>query len=308
MMVADSVLDLIGKTPMLRLTHLSPDGGAEVWAKLEYMNPGGSLKDRTALGMIRDAEGSGRIRPGQSTLIEPTAGNTGVGLALVGVQLGYRVIAIMPSGHSIEKQVLIEALGAEVIRTPEADGMKGAIKKAEELAQSIEGAVILQQFKNPANPDIHFRTTGPEIWEQTGGNLAAVVVGAGTGGTFTGIARYVKQQNPSTKAYVVESQGSIYGGGQPGKHLIEGIGGSFFPDTLDLEVSDGVLTVTDRQALAMMKRLAKEEGLLVGGSGAAVAHAASDIAGRLPRGQRVVCVLPDPAERYMSKNLLQRDE
>ncbi|MBI3890993.1 MAG: cysteine synthase family protein [Candidatus Wallbacteria bacterium] len=307
MLVAESILDLIGKTPMKRLIRLSPPGGAEVWAKLEYMNPGGSLKDRTALGMIRDAEVQGRIQPGKSTLIEPTAGNTGVGLALVGVNLGYRVIAVMPSTYSMEKQVLIEALGAEVVRTPDADGIKGAIQKAEELAAVIEGGVILQQFKNPSNPDIHYRTTGPEIWEQTEGNIAAVVVGAGTGGTFTGIARFIKEKAPQAKAFVVESQGSIYGGGQPGKHIIEGIGGSFFPATLDLELSDGVLTVTDRQALAMLKKLAREEGLLVGGSAGAVAHAAIDVAQRFKPGQRVVAVFPDPAERYMSKNLLKRE-
>ncbi len=306
--VASSVLELIGNTPILRLLKLSPPGGGEIWAKLEHLNPGGSLKDRTALGMIRDAEARGLIAPGRNTIVEPTAGNTGVGLALCGVQLGYRVIAVMPAANSIEKQVLVEALGGEVVRTPQAEGMEGAIRKASELAESLEGGFLTRQFSNPANPEIHYRTTGPEIVEQTGGQMAALVIGAGTGGSFTGTARFVKEKVPEAKRYLVESQGSVLGGGQPGPHLVEGIGNSWFPETLDMSLVDGVLTVTDRQALAMMKRLAREEGLLLGGSSGAVAHAAVEVARELSPGQRVVCLFADPAERYMSKRLLQREE
>ncbi|MBI4871097.1 MAG: cysteine synthase family protein [Candidatus Riflebacteria bacterium] len=306
--VTSSVLDLIGNTPILRLLKLSPSGGGEIWAKLEHLNPGGSLKDRTALGMIRDAEARGLISPAKSTIIEPTAGNTGVGLALCGVQLGYRVIAVMPESYSVEKQILIEALGGQVVRTPAADGMTGAVAKAESMAASTPGGFLTRQFSNPANPEIHYLTTGPEIWEQTGGNLSALVIGAGTGGSFTGTARFLKEKSPALKCYLVEGQGSVLGGGKPGYHLIEGIGNAWFPKTLDMSLTEKVLTVSDRQALAMLKRLAREEGLLVGGSSGAVAHGALEVARELPPGQRVVCLLADPAERYMSKRLHQREE
>ncbi len=306
--VADSILDLIGATPMLKLNKLSPKGRGQVWAKLELCNPGGSLKDRTAMGMIRDAEEDGRLERGKNTLIEPTAGNTGLGLALVGTQLGYKVIAVMPESQSIEKQTLVEALGGTVYRTPDHAGITGAIEKAKQLVEETPGGVILQQFQNPSNPKVHQEWTAPEIWEQTEGKVDAIVIGAGTGGTFTGIARYVREKNPDVKCYLVESQGSVFGGGKAGPHLIEGIGNRFIPGTCDMSLVTRVMTITDRMALKTLKELAITEGLLVGGSAGAVANAALQIAGEMPDGDRVVCVMADAAERYMSQKLYKREE
>jgi cysteine synthase len=283
--VHDNVLGLVGQTPMVKLRRLSPPGGAAVWAKLEYLNPGGSVKDRTALGMIEAAEADGRLKPG-ATIIEPTAGNTGIGLALVGIARGYRVICLMLEKFAEEKATLVRALGGEVVRTPTADGMVGAIRRAHEMAAAMPGAVVLQQFTNPGNPRIHERTTAREIWEQTGGRLDAVVIGAGTG-------------------VLVEPVGSIFAGGKPGTHRVEGIGNSsFIPETLDLALATRIMTVGDEPSLAMVRELARQEGLLVGGSSGTACHAAVEVARELSVGQRVVTIFPDAFERYISKRYL----
>ncbi|HZD26821.1 MAG TPA: cysteine synthase family protein, partial [Alphaproteobacteria bacterium] len=245
--VAEDITDLVGETPLLHLHKLPPPGAAAVYAKLEYLNPGGSIKDRAAVGIIKRAEAEGRLRPG-STILEATAGNTGIGIALIGVNRGYRVIVCIPQRFAKEKVVLMQALGAEVIRTPDDEGMAGAIRRAEELAAKIPGSFLAGQFSNQANPDYHYETTGREIWEQMQGRLDAVVLGAGTGGTFTGVARFVKERNPQALAYLVESQGSIYGGGEPGDHKVEGIGSTFIPKTADMSLADGVITAYDPDA------------------------------------------------------------
>jgi cysteine synthase len=272
-----------------------------VWAKLEYANPGGSLKDRAALGMILDAEERGLIRPG-FTLVEPTAGNTGIGLALVGTARGYKVICVMPESFSVEKQKLIEVLGAKVVRTSTEEGMKGAIAKSKEILETTPDSRMLQQFENAANPNFHYRTTAPEIWAQVEGNLRAVVIGAGTGGTFTGVCRYVRERSPGVLRVLVQPQGSVFNGGAPGPHQVEGIGSSFVPDVLDLGLADRIVTVSDEDSLRTAGVVARVEGLLVGGSSGAVCHAALEVARECRPGERVVCIFPDPAERYLSKD------
>ncbi|MFQ5743694.1 MAG: PLP-dependent cysteine synthase family protein, partial [Acidobacteriota bacterium] len=241
--------DLIGNTPMVRLQRLRAASGGQVYAKLEYTNPGGSIKDRTALGLLRAAEEDGRLVPG-GTVIEPTAGNTGIGLALVGVSRGYRVILVVPDKYSREKMMLMQALGGELELTPGADGMQRAIERAFSLAETLPDATVPQQFANPANPRIHYQTTGPELWQQMEGSVDAVVIGVGTGGTFTGVSRYIKERNPRCLAVAVEPQGSILGGGEAGEHKVEGIGVSFLPETLDMELIDEVITVSDEDAFA----------------------------------------------------------
>src|SRR5687767_4947223 len=263
--VAESVLDLIGRTPMLHLRRFSPPGGASIYAKLEFLNPGGSVKDRAALGMVDAAEASGRLHPGD-TIIEPTAGNTGVGLALIGISRGYRVIVVVPEKFVGPKTAVMNVLGAEIVLTPTEKGIQGAIAKAQELAQSLPGAFVPQQFDNPANPDVHERTTAVEIHEQLGRVPEAVVLGAGTGGTLTGVARYFKRRDPGVKAVLVEPQGSVWGGGPPGPHKVEGIGNSFWPGALDRSLVDEVRTVSDDDSFAAVRELARREGLLVGGS------------------------------------------
>lgn len=300
-----SILDLIGSTPILELRSISEPGCARIFAKLEFMNPGFSVKDRVAIGMIRDAEKAGKLLPG-GTVIEPTAGNTGIGLALVGVQLGYRVILIVPEQFSVEKRKLMKALGGEVVLTPEDAGMKGAIDKAHEMAATIEGAIVLQQFANRSNPDSHYRTTGPEIFEQMDGAIDAWVAGSGTGGTFTGVARYLKEKLPTVKNVVVEPQGSVFQGGEPGPHDVEGIGSSFIPDTLDLELADDVILVPDPPAFEMMRQLASKEGLLCGSSAGANIVAALQVARSLGENARVVTVIPDSSERYLSKDVYEK--
>src|SRR5574341_1187242 len=252
--VADSVLELIGQTPLLRLSLYAP-GPAEVHAKLEFLNPGGSVKDRAALGMIDEAEKSGRLRPG-ATIIEPTAGNTGIGLALIGISRGYRVILVVPDKFVGPKTAVMSVLGAEAVLTPTEKGMEAAIKKAHELAAALPDAYVPQQFENPANPDIHQRTTAVELHEQLGRVPDAVVIGAGTGGTFTGLARYFKELSPSVRAVLVEPQGSVWGGGPPGPHKVEGIGNSFWPGALDRSLIDEVRTVGDDDAFAPVRELA----------------------------------------------------
>jgi cysteine synthase A len=302
--VADDITELVGETPILKLVKLTPSGSADVFAKLEYLNPGGSVKDRAAIGMIRRAEAEGKLRPG-GTIVEATAGNTGIGLALIGVNRGYKVALFVPEHFSEEKVMIMRALGAEVTRTPDADGMQGAITKARELAASDPNAFMAGQFENPANPDYHYETTAREIFDQLEGKIDAVVIGSGTAGTFTGIARYVKERLPKALAFAVETQGSVLGGGQPGKHKVEGIGSSFIPKNFDATVCDEVLMVTDPEAFGMVKRLAAEEGVLAGSSGGANVFAALKVAVKLGPGKRVVTMIPDSAERYLSKKIFE---
>jgi len=297
--VVDSVLDLVGNTPLLRLTRFAPE--FQLFSKLEYLNPGGSVKDRIGVGMIRAAEALGQIRPGVSTIIEPTAGNTGVGLAIAAKALGYRCILCVPTKYSREKMMLMKALGAELVLIPKEQGMKGAIEKCAELAASIPDAFVPQQFANPSNPDSHYATTGPEIWEQMEGRVDAVVLGAGSGGTFTGIARYLKEKNPAIQAVVVQPEGSIYCGAPLKEWVVEGVGNSFIPASLDLALADRIIDVADADSLATARALIATEGCLVGASSGANAWAAREVAMGLPAGARVVTLFPDGAERYMSK-------
>jgi cysteine synthase len=297
--VVDSVLDLVGNTPLLRLTRFAP--GLELFSKLEYLNPGGSVKDRIGVGMIKAAEALGQIRPGVSTIIEPTAGNTGVGLAIAAKAMGYRCILCVPTKYSREKMMLMKALGAELELIPKELGMKGAIARCAELAATIPHAFVPQQFANPSNPDSHYATTGPEIWEQMEGRVDAVVLGAGSGGTFTGIARYLKEQNPALKAVVVQPVGSIYCGAPLQDWVVEGVGNSFIPDSLDLSIADRIMDVADADSLATARELIATEGCLVGASSGANAWAARELARAMPAGARVVTLFPDGAERYMSK-------
>ena len=300
--VADDISQLVGDTPILQLKKLVPDDAAGVYAKLEYLNPGGSVKDRAASGIILRAEADGQLRPG-GTIVEATAGNTGIGLALIGVQRGYKVALFVPQRFSEEKVAIMRALGAAVTRTPDPEGMPGAIRRANEFTASTPGAFMAGQFENPANPAYHYQTTAPEIFEQMDGRIDAVVIGAGTAGTFTGVARFLKERLPNVLAYAVETQGSILGGGKPGPHKVEGIGASFIPGNFDRSVCDEVLMVTDADAFGMVKDLAAREGVLSGSSGGASVVAAVRVAGWLGRGKRVVTMIPDSAERYLSKKI-----
>jgi cysteine synthase A len=302
--VAEDITQLVGDTPILQLKRIVPAGSAEVYAKLEYLNPGGSVKDRAAIGIIRRAEEEGRLRPG-GTIVEATAGNTGIGLALIGVSRGYQVQLFVPERFSQEKVMIMCALGAEVTRTPDSEGMQGAIKRAQELASRDPNAFMAAQFENPANPDYHYETTAWEVYEQMEGNIDAVVIGSGTAGTFTGVARYLKERLPRIMAFAVETQGSVLGGGKPGPHKVEGIGASFIPKNFDASVCDEVLMVTDPQAFGMVKELAAREGVLAGSSGGANVYASLEIAKRLGPGKRVVTMIPDSAERYLSKKIFE---
>lgn len=296
------VLDLIGATPLLRLNRVVPAGAAEVWVKLETFNPGFSIKDRAALGMVLEAERDGTIHPGD-TIVEATAGNTGVGLALVGVQKGYKVIFFVPEKFSQEKVLLMEAFGATVHRTPTEEGMEGAIRRAQELVAAHSDYWFAAQFTNQGNPRIHHDTTGREIWEQTGGRIDGFVCGAGTAGTFTGVARYLKEQNPAVHCMIADPEHSLYSGQPAGSHDVEGIGASFIPETFDAKVCDGTFIVDDPEAFAMVKRLATEEGILGGSSAGANVCGALRLAAQLGAGKRVVTIIPDSAERYLSKNI-----
>jgi cysteine synthase A len=303
MRVAEKITDLVGQTPMVRLGRLEPAGGAEIWAKLEFLNPGGSIKDRAALGIVLDAERRGVLRAG-STIVEATAGNTGVGLALIGVNRGYKVVLYVPEGFAEEKCILMRGLGATVVRTPEAEGMPGAIRRALEYEAQTEGAFAALQFENPANPDFHEQTTAVEIWEQMEGRVDAWVSGIGSAGTFTGVARFLKAHRPSVVNVAVEPQGSVLQGGEPGRHKVEGIGVTFVPVTFDRSVCDRIIKVMDDDAFAMVKRLAAEEGVFAGSSAGAMLFAAVEVAQELGAGKRVVTVIPDSAERYLSKGIL----
>ena len=302
--VSGDITELVGDTPILQLKRIVPSGAAEVYAKLEYLNPGGSVKDRAAIGIIRRAEEEGKLQRG-GTIVEATAGNTGIGLALIGINRGYQVKLFLPKGFSEEKALIMRALGAEVTRTPEAEGMQGAIDRARELAGSDPNAFLAGQFDNPANPDYHYETTAREIFEQMEGRIDAIAIGAGTAGTFTGVARFLKERLPNVLAVAVETQGSVLGGGKPGKHKVEGIGNTFIPKNFDPSVCDEVLMVTDVDAFAMVKELAAREGVLSGSSGGANVFAALQVARRLGAGKRVVTMIPDSAERYLSKKIFE---
>lgn len=301
--IAKQLTELIGNTPLLELNKFSQSKGLDtpVIAKIEFFNPGGSVKDRIALAMIEDAEQKGILKPG-ATIIEPTSGNTGVGLALVSAVKGYRLILTMPETMSVERRNLVKAYGAEVRLTPGKDGMPGAIRAAEELRESIPGSVILQQFENPANPAKHFATTGPEVWAQTDGTVDIFVAGVGTGGTVSGVAKYLKSQNPSVKIVAAEPKSSpVLNGGQSGPHKIQGIGAGFVPKTYAAELVDEVFDVDNDDAIRTGRQLAQTEGLLVGISSGAAAFAAAEVAKRPEnKGKRIVVLLPDTGERYLS--------
>lgn len=302
--VADDITKLVGETPMLQLKHLVPPQSAEVFAKLEYLNPGGSVKDRAAIGIIRRAQQEGKLQPG-ATIVEATAGNTGIGLALIGVNRGYKVKLFVPEKFSEEKVIIMRALGAEVFRTPEGEGMKGAIDAAKVLVAGDPTAFMAGQFENLANPEYHYETTAREIYEQMDGHIDAVVLGCGTCGTFSGVARLLKEKSPRVLAVAVETEGSTLGGGEPGPHKVEGIGTSFTPKTFDPSVCDEVMMVTDDDAFATVKALAGQEGVLSGSSGGAAVFAALKVAKQLGAGKRVVTIIPDSAERYLSKKIFE---
>ena len=306
MSVKTSITQLIGGTPLLELVNYEKNHqlNAKILAKLEFFNPAGSVKDRVASAMIADAEASGVLKPG-ATIIEPTSGNTGIGLAAVGTAKGYHVILTMPETMSVERRMLVAAYGAEVVLTSGSAGMKGAIAKAEELEKSIENAVILGQFVNPANPKAHYETTGPEIWKDTEGKVDILVAGVGTGGTVTGIGKYLKEQNPNVKVVAVEPASSpVLSQGKAGPHKIQGIGAGFVPNTLDTGVYDEVFPVENEDAFATGRAVAKTEGVLVGISSGAALYAATQLAKRPENaGKTIVAVLPDTGERYLSTAL-----
>lgn len=305
--IKESALELIGNTPMLRLNRYSKKVGikdATILAKLEYLNPAGSVKDRIALAMIEDAEKKGKLKDG-ATIIEPTSGNTGIGLAAVAAAKGYRAILTLPDTMSVERRNLLRAYGAELVLTEGVKGMKGAIAKANELKASIPGAIILGQFENPANPALHKAVTGPEIWEQTDGNIDIFVAGVGTGGTITGVGEYLKEQNPKIQVVAVEPSGSpMLSKGKPGSHKIQGIGAGFVPEVLNTNVYDEVISIDNEDAFMEGKVFAVSEGILVGISSGAALKAASILAERPEnKGKTIVVILPDSGDRYLSTPL-----
>lgn len=309
--IAEKLTDLVGNTPLLRLNRLEASEGvkAEIIAKLESFNPQGSVKDRIALSMVEDAEERGVLRPG-SVIIEPTSGNTGIGLAFVATIKQYRLILTMPETMSLERRNLLKALGAELVLTPGPEGMKGAIAKAESLKSQLSDAVILQQFQNPANPEVHYRTTGEEIWRDTDGKVDILVSGIGTGGTASGAGKRLKELNPAIKVYAVEPADSpVLSGGLPGPHKIQGIGAGFIPDTYNSQVIDKVLTVSNDDAIRTGRKLASREGLLAGISSGAAVAAALQLAQKAENaGKKIVVILPDTGERYLSTLLYAFDE
>ncbi len=301
MNIASSVADLIGGTPLVRLNRVVDDCGATILGKLEAANPGNSVKDRIGLAMIEAAEKAGDLVPGRSTIVEPTSGNTGIALSLVAATKGYPCVIVMPDTMSPERRSTMRAFGAKIILTEGAKGMRGAVERATEIAATIPGSFMPQQFRNPANPEIHFGTTARELWEDTDGTIDALVAGVGTGGTITGVARYIKPRKPSFQAIAVEPEDSpILSGGAPGPHKIQGIGPGFVPDVLDTEILDGVVKVSNDDAVAMAHRLAREEGLLLGISSGANVKAAIEFGSRPENaGKTIVTILCDFGERYI---------
>ena len=302
--ITQSALELIGGTPLLKLNRYGKDSKAEIFAKLEYLNPAGSVKDRIALAMIEDAEKKGQLKEG-ATIIEPTSGNTGIGLAAVATAKGYRAILTLPDTMSIERRNLLRAYGAEIVLTEGAKGMEGAIAKAQELNETIEGSIILGQFENPANPEVHRKTTGPEIWEQTDGQVDIFVAGIGTGGTITGVGEYLKSQNPDVKVVAVEPATSpVLSKGTAGPHKIQGIGAGFVPDVLNTKVYDEVIAIENDDAFEEGRAFAHTEGVLVGISSGAALKAAKILAERPENaGKKIVVLLPDSGDRYLSTAL-----
>ena len=297
----ESMQDLVGNTPIVKLSHIEENLPSTIFAKLELYNPGGSVKDRVGQYMIQDAEEKGILHPG-STIIEGTAGNTGIGIAFAALNRGYRVIFVVPTKFSVEKQQLMRALGAEIINTPRELGMKGAVAKAEELKKEIPDAISLGQFINPSNPKAHYETTGPEIYRDLDGQIDYVVLGAGSGGTFTGVLRYLKEQNPHIQGVLADPIGSTIGGGEHGDYNIEGIGNDFIADTMDIHLVDRVYKISDEEAFAASRHLAEKEGIFAGTSSGAALAAAIKLA-KEDSGKRIVVIFPDRGDRYFSADL-----
>ncbi|WP_377888379.1 PLP-dependent cysteine synthase family protein [Alkalihalobacillus sp. R86527] len=302
--IYNNIHELVGRTPVIELHHFDIPKGVRLFAKLEFYNPGGSIKDRLGQELLQDAIENKRVEPG-GTFIEPTAGNTGIGLALAAVNKGYTVMFVVPEKFSIEKQDLMSALGAQIVHTPTELGMKGAIAKAKELHDEIPNSYMPQQFGNPANPKTYYKTLGPELWRQLDCELNVFVAGAGTGGTFMGTARYLKEQNPNVKTVIVEPEGSILNGGESGPHKTEGIGMEFLPGYMDDAYFDSIHTISDEIAFQRVKELAEKEGLLVGSSSGAALEAALIEARKAEAGTNIATIFPDSSERYLSKKIYQ---
>lgn len=297
----EDIRDFIGNTPIIKINHIGIKDGVNIFAKLEISNPGGSVKDRIGVYMIEDAEKKGLLKPGY-TIIEATAGNTGIGVALGAINKGYNVIFIVPKKFSVEKQALMRALGAKIINTPREDGMLGAVAKAEELLKSTKNSISLRQFDNATNPLAHYETTGPEIYRDLDGKIDYLVAGAGSGGTYTGVVKYLKEKNPGIKGILADPEGSTMGGGLEGCYDIEGIGNNFIPHTMNMELVDDAIKVNDQEAFNMVKELALKEGLIVGSSSGAAMVAALKLSRQIDSGN-IVTIFPDRGDRYFSKNI-----